>query len=198
MVFCFTQRKIRDLIVAMYEDKSIPKRFNNGGENSGNQSNQIWPDINKAVEELMEFVNDKEEIELTYLKYCLLDKWLPEQQSLSANDNMDETMTDFNLINKLRSNLAAASSSLEEDEDRINFWRSVYILQGFADDAGIDYLNNVAFSDDPKWSSSHKKRALQCLLVVETKFGGDMILPEDKASISIDVVDVDELRTRYR
>lgn len=79
--------------------------------------------VNKAASEIGCIINNKTVVNLTLIKYKLLDKWLPESKSNQAT-SLDETMTNFNLLKSLKNNDATGA-----DNDEDNYWRCVHILQ---------------------------------------------------------------------
>ena len=124
--------------------------------------------INRAVDEIAQICCS---LNLQVLKYQLLDKWLRGHQETS--NHLDETITNFCLNSK-----QPGSSSDEE-----NLARAVYVLKGFQNQDGIDYLIQIAMAneDNPRLdetlsiqnfnqldnvTTEHKVRALKCLLSV--------------------------------
>ena len=83
--------------------------------------------VNKAAFDISNVVNEimNEIINLTLIKYKLLDEWLPEEEDRSNSGNMDETMTNFNLIKSWQKE--EKHDVNRENEE--NYWRCVNILQ---------------------------------------------------------------------
>ena len=81
--------------------------------------------VNKAAFDIFSVVNDKQIVNLTVIKYKLLDEWLPETEDKSNSGNMDETMTSFNLIKSLQKDDKVDVKKENEE----NYWRCVNILQ---------------------------------------------------------------------
>ena len=88
----------------------------------------------------------------------------------------------FNLLKSLQQNSNGPDQVKEgtDIENENNYWRSVYILQGFTEaqeNEGIEYLYQVIFSHDHgKWPINHQLRALKCLLsVIGTQNLGEIL-----------------------
>ena len=177
------QDKFSDLVMALYEDESIVKRctFKESGDASR------WPNINKACTEIAKVVNEvlsnsPAPVNLILIKYKLLDIWLPEKIQEGGGGSLDETVTNFNLLKSLQQNSNGPDQVKEgtDIENENNYWRSVYILQGFTEaqeNEGIEYLYQVIFSHDHgKWPINHQLRALKCLLsVIGTQNLGEIL-----------------------
>lgn len=150
------QKKFSKLVLALYEDDTIVER--------AKIQDKQWPDINSAANEIAKAVDDPKVVDLAMLKYQLLDQWLPDKSATSGS-SMDETMTNFNLLQSLR----GGQQQLKCDESEDHYWRCVYILQGFAQEnqaEGCEYLFQMIFSPDSNRTVHHKLRALKCLLSV--------------------------------
>ena len=67
---------------------------------------------------------------LTKLKYRLLDQWLPEKVAHASS--MDETITNFDFLQNMNHNENGNGGANDEiaNENKINYLRCVYILQG--------------------------------------------------------------------
>ena len=89
-------------------------------EYKNSKANKAAFDISNVVNEIM-----NEIINLTLIKYKLLDEWLPEEEDRSNSGNMDETMTNFNLIKSWQKE--EKHDVNRENEE--NYWRCVNILQ---------------------------------------------------------------------
>ena len=112
-------------------------------------------------------VNDPQVLNLTLIKYKLLDTWLPDKSN-DISGSLEETMTQFNLMKSLQQ--TQNNDKSHSDENDKNYWRCVYILQGFEEakeSLGSEYLYQVTFSEDDKWTINHQLRALKCLLSVK-------------------------------
>ena len=136
-----------ELIMNLYEDPSVLDQN---------------PKVNKAASEIAQAVQDPEEVNLTLIRWTLLDQWLPDHQ---GNEGLDETMTNFNVLKAM----SKKSETEMSDKDDAQYWRCVYILQGFIESQeveGCQYLFHVTFGSEPKWSPDGKLRALKCLLSV--------------------------------
>jgi hypothetical protein len=112
-----------DLILALYEDKSIVTQ-----SRTANQDNSKWPSINLAAHKIAQVVNDQNVVNLPLLKYKLLDTWLPDKSCGSGGSNLDETVTNFNIFQSLKSQLKQEPGQ-DKDDNEDNYWRCVYILQ---------------------------------------------------------------------
>ena len=131
------QAKFSDLVMALYEDESIVKRCSTSKGGTGNAGGGQWPNINKACAEIAKVVNEvlDSNVNLILIKYKLLDMWLPEKVQEGGGGSLDETVTNFNLLKSLQQN----SNQVKEEEggadieNENNYWRSVYILQGFTE-----------------------------------------------------------------
>ena len=141
------QAKFSDLIMALYEDESIVLRCTSKGDAQ-------WPNINKACAEIAKVVNEvlsnnAPPVNLILIKYKLLDMWLPEKvQEGGAGGSLDETVTNFNLLKSLQQNNGQVNKADEtvSNENENNYWRCVYILQGFTEakeNLGKEYLYQV-------------------------------------------------------
>ena len=186
--------KIGQLIVKLYEHPSIHERAKNVGTLASTSAHvtetvnymQLYPDINGAVKDIVNMVNREQqtfEIKLDVIKYELLDTLLKEKFEPNSND---DTMTNFNL-NLLARKYNEDENSNAYDEDHSNYTRCVYLLQGFENRKGLDYLLQVAMHDGSKVvggdgdadltsthftvassnvSTTQKLRSLKCLLSV--------------------------------
>ena len=83
--------------------------------------------VNKAANEIARIVDDPQIVNLTLIKYKLLDTWLPEEDGgTNFGSNLDETVTNFNLIQSLQTK---DQKTENRNDDQENYWRCVYILQ---------------------------------------------------------------------
>lgn len=154
------QNKYSELVMALYEDESIT---NDSYENEVQK-----PDINKTCAEIAKVVDDPEILNLTLIKFRLLDTWLPDKSEEACGGGLDETVTDFNLLRSLQSGNNDQSKK-KDDDNEVNYWRCVHILQGFSEakeSHGSEYLFQVTFSEESKFPINHQLRALKCLLSV--------------------------------
>ena len=143
---------LTDLIMNLYEDPSVLEQN---------------PKVNKAAREITHVVQDPEVVNLTLLRWKLLDQWLPDAADGQDDQRQlfDETINNFNILKD-------AMSKQEEkgiDTSNTQYWRCVYVLQGFIECQeveGSQYLFHVIFSSEPKWTPDQKLRALKCLLSV--------------------------------
>ena len=116
---------------------------------------------------LATIVNDPQVLNLALIKYKLLDTWLPDKSN-DIGGSLDETITQFNLLKSLQQSQNNENNENGDENDK-NYWRCVYILQGFEEakeSLGSEYLYQVIFSQDDKWTINHQLRALKCLLSV--------------------------------
>merc|ERR1719188_1551863 len=137
-----------ELIVKLYEHPSITAR--------SKQAGQYFPDINGAVREISEWTRS-----IADIKFSLLERWLPEPSSSETDMTaaMDDTISNFKLEFK---NVGETS----EKEDA-NFIRCVYICQdGEALELIMSHLLQIGFSRGRAYATTHKLRALRCLLSV--------------------------------
>ena len=140
------QNKPIDLIFRLFEDPSIEER----NKVAAGQ----YPDLNSAAKAIA----DINGLNLTSIKYEMLDKWLPLANSCSSPN---DSLGDFTL------DLGVNTSSVEgSSNDEINFLRCVYLLQDSGENNGLEYLLKYAFSSDSMVSTSHKLRALKCLFSI--------------------------------
>ena len=131
------------LLTGLYEDPSVEQRqLVAAGEH---------PDIASAAEALATIY----ELDLTKIRYDLLDKWLP--LSCSSGPSADDTMADFSLDLNVKEQEGGGG-------DDANLLRCCYLLQSGGREDGLQYLLKYAFSEEPTVTSSHRQRALQCLL----------------------------------
>ena len=149
---------------------------------------KVYPNINQAAKEIASVTNHAQtifEINLDVIKYDLLDALLKEKPECRSSENyFDETVTSFNLnLIPGNSNLGQ-SSDIGQDEENANYLRCVYLLQGFENSKGFDYLLQIAMDDEDKTSvdidmttnnlsvarsnvsTMHRLRSLKCLLSV--------------------------------
>ncbi|XP_040565262.1 kinetochore-associated protein 1 [Lepeophtheirus salmonis] len=140
------EKAIDNLVLSLYEHDSIIKRSKTAGGD--------YPDINGAVEEIAKI----QKISLMSLKYDMLTNWLPENKDLNY---MDESLSlDFHQSSR-RKNLKT------DEKDKDNYIRCVYISQC---SELHHFLMSIALGKSTSMSSvhstSHKLRALKCLLSV--------------------------------
>jgi hypothetical protein len=144
-----------ELLIMLYEHPGIIVQSREAGG--------CFPDINSAVEDIAE-AND---INVCTIKYGLLDRWLPESKS-GQFGSMDETMSNFRLDFKAAAKTSQISE-ICEDDDEANFIRCVYLCQvGVSGDREeyFNYLLKIGFSTETLYPTTHKLRALRCLLSV--------------------------------
>ena len=135
------QNKPIQLVNALFEDPSIEARSRVAAGDH--------PDINAAAEAIAGI----NELNLVKMKYELLDRWLP----LASAASPDDTLADFTL------DLGAAREAGVEGGEESSLLRCIYLLQAGTTD-GLQYLLKYAFTTDPVVTTSHKLRALKCLL----------------------------------
>ena len=190
--------KIVQLITKLYEHPSIVERAQNVVDcrASHNRSGalepvyhtRLYPNINEAVKEIAMTTNQAQnifEINLDVLKYDILDVLLKEKLDSGSKNNCDDTITNFSL------NLMPGKVSLQQEiennevEDSSNYLKCVYLLQGFENRKGLDYLLQIAMDKGLKTegfdanvttnqlciatsnvSTMQKLRSLKCLLSV--------------------------------
>ena len=119
------------------------------------------------------------------IRYDLLDSLLKEKSG-SDNSELDETVTNFSL--KLLPGISNAqlNGNSSSEREHTNYLKCVYLLQGFEDNKGIDYLLQIAMDEglstnkadmditsnfsvaSTNRSTMHKLRSLKCLLSVAT------------------------------
>ena len=189
--------KLVELVVSLYEHPSIVERSQNILYLQGSQSTKkgtesvcytkMYPNINQAAKEIASVTNHAQsifEINLDVIKYDLLDALLKEKpESRTCENNFDETVTSFHL-NLLPGNCDLEQSDNSQDDENANYLRCVYLLQGFENRKGFDYLLQIAMHDEDKTSvdidmttthlnvatsnvsTMHKLRSLKCLLSV--------------------------------
>jgi len=190
--------KIIQLIQNLYDHSSIIERSRNilnikikGKNTSSLQSTcneKAFPNVNDAVKEIVSICNQSQEmfeINLDVIRYNLLDSLLKEK-SASDNSELDETVTNFSL--KLLPGISNAqlNGNSSSEREHTNYLKCVYLLQGFEDNKGIDYLLQIAMDEglstnkadmditsnfsvaSTNRSTMHKLRSLKCLLSVAT------------------------------
>ena len=138
---------LTELVMNLYEDSSVLEQN---------------PKVNKAAREIAHVVQDPEVVNLTLLRWKLLDQWLPDTGD-GQGQLFDETINNFNILKDAMSKQDDNCNSISQ------YWRCVYILQGFIECQeveGCQYLFHVTFSSEPKWTPDQKLRALKCLLSV--------------------------------
>merc|ERR1712029_374184 len=137
---------LTELVMNLYEDSSVLEQN---------------PKVNKAAREIAHVVQDPEVVNLTLLRWKLLDQWLPDTGD--GQGDVDETINNFNILKDAMSKQDDNCNSISQ------YWRCVYILQGLIECQeveGCQYLFHVTFSSEPKWTPDQKLRALKCLLSV--------------------------------
>ena len=143
-----------ELIVKLYEHPSITAR--------SKQAGQFFPDINGAVRDISEWTRS-----IADIKFSLLERWLPDADSSEAEmaAALDETISNFKLDFK---NVDAKKETDPGcDEEDTNFIRCVYICQdGEALELIMSHLLQIGFSRGRAYPTTHKLRALRCLLSV--------------------------------
>ena len=144
-----------ELIVKLYEHPSITAR--------SKQAGQFFPDINGAVRDISEWTRS-----IADIKFSLLERWLPDAADSSEAEMaaaLDETISNFKLDFK-NLNVKKETDSGCEEEDT-NFIRCVYICQdGEALELIMSHLLQIGFSRGRAYPTTHKLRALRCLLSV--------------------------------
>ena len=192
--------KITQLIGKLYQHPSVIERTKsvvslNGSYDSSRpvmrsiNKTQTYPNINEAVKEIALVTNRAQDIfkiNLDVIKYDLLDGWIKENVDQgSGKNNFDDTVTNFN-FNLLASKSSSEHESVDsQDDDNSNYLKCVYLLQGFENRIGIDYLLQIAMDEganvdsvdadltstrlnvaNSNISTMHKLRSLKCLLSV--------------------------------
>ena len=143
-----------ELIVKLYEHPSITAR--------SKQAGQFFPDINGAVRDISEWTRS-----IADIKFSLLERWLPDADSSEAEmaASLDETISNFKLDFKNVDAKKETDSGCEEED--ANFIRCVYICQdGEALELIMSHLLQIGFSRGRAYPTTHKLRALRCLLSV--------------------------------
>ena len=144
-----------ELIVRLYEHPSITAQ--------SRQARRFSPDINGAVRDISEWTRS-----IADIKFSLLERWLPDADSSEAEEAaaLEETISNFKLDFK-NVNAKEDDSDLECEGEDANFIRCVYICQdGEALELIMSHLLQIGFSQGRAYSTTHKLRALRCLLSV--------------------------------
>lgn len=189
--------KVVELIQNLYKHSSIVERSQNiinlkpfkksYQTLNSSSSEKIFPNINDAVKEISSVCNHSQDIfdiNLDVIRYELLDSLLKEKAYLNGAD-LDETVTNFNLNLLPGTNNSNQGKDSNVEVENSNYIRCVYLLQGFENNKGIDYLLQIAMDEDPRihqvdqdmttnnfsvantnTSTMHKLRSLKCLLSV--------------------------------
>ena len=84
--------------------------------------------VNQAIFDISSVVNHTFDLKLTLIKYELLDQWLPESEDKSNSANMDDTVTQFNLMKSWQKKDDINSDKVKEENEK-NYWRCVNIIQ---------------------------------------------------------------------
>ena len=198
--------KIIQIITQVFDHPSIIDRARNvvdftaarHNQNSGSKANnsRIYPNINDIVKQIVSMVNGIQkmfEINLDVIKYDLLDKWLKASSDTNRKSNFDDTVTNFD-FKLMPGNCNLAENYNGQDEDNSNYLKCIYLLQGFENSKGIDYLLQIAMDTGVKTdglsdnlttnrifvansnvSTMQKLRSLKCLLSVATQEELDQI-----------------------
>ena len=143
-----------ELIVKLYEHPSITARSKRAGH--------FYPDINGAVRDISEWTRS-----IADIKFSLLERWLPDADSSEAEmaAALEETISNFKLDFKRVAAKEDANPGCEEED--ANFIRCVYICQdGEALELIMSHLLQIGFSRGRAYPTTHKLRALRCLLSV--------------------------------
>ena len=198
--------KIIQIITQVFDHPSIIDRARNVVDFTAARHNQngclkanksrIYPNINDIVKEIVAMVNGIQkmfEINLDVIKYDLLDKWLKASSDTNRKSNFDDTVTNFD-FKLMPGNCNLAENHNGQDEDNSNYLKCIYLLQGFENSKGIDYLLQIAmdtgvkidglsdnltsnriFVANSNVSTMQKLRSLKCLLSVATQEELDQI-----------------------
>ena len=192
--------KIIQLILKLYDHSSIieqskkivsSKTHTTYSQDLQSKCNdKLYPDINNAVKEIASICNQCQtlfDINLDVIRYELLDSLLKEKTATESSD-MDETVTNFNLQLLPATANQHPTNKNSVDTESANYVKCVYLLQGFENNKGIDYLLQIAMNEDHRTngidpdmttnnfsvdstnrSTMHKLRSLKCLLSIATK-----------------------------